>query len=232
MGEPLPAGARALADKLYGEAARGQIVKLLPLTNASEKNLRLAADSFDRARTPIVNLATFYSTSPEIVLRLMRDLDQGSDYLQLIGMDPKVTSHVLVQLPEIGREFATDDFGKAVIGRAEFADFEKLKWQIKLPDALFLLEPLIYDPDWTTTSKEVTIESEQGDRIRVTLEDKVEGKQILIRVLEFDGKAEFGEVRVMISQHEITEIKNATPDQTVLFETIDPGREISIRLFH
>ena len=221
-----------LADRLYQQALSGKIVPLqfLPTDGAYERML-LAADSDSDFAPPVINLATLYSEEPEMVLRVMRDTDRNEDYLQLIGAEAELAAQVMIQIPELDREFITDAEGRVSLAGVELDDVEQLKWQIKLPDASFSLQPLHYDPDHTESAKEVSLQTDSGDRIEVIFEDKTEGKQIVIRVLELDGKTDFAPVRVAISQQETRRIKNVAANEPIEFGLIDPQQEINIRLF-
>lgn len=223
---------RAFADRLYHSALRGKVIALNVLPTAPTfAQMYLAADGQSPESRPVTNLATLYSEDPELVLRVMRDTAQGIDYLQLIGADPELVAHALIQIPEIPREFVADASGRVNLGREELKEFEKLRWQIKLPDARFDLRPLVYDPEHVESVQEITLETEQHDRILVTLAGKTAGKQILIRVLALDGKSDFGSVRVSISQQSVHAVNQVTPNQIVPFDYIDPNQEINIRLF-
>ncbi len=221
-----------LADRLYQQALSGKIVPLqfLPTDGAYERML-LAADSDSDFAPPVINLATLYSEEPEMVLRVMRDTDRNEDYLQLIGAEAELAAQVMIQIPELDREFITDAEGRVSLAGVELDDVEQLKWQIKLPDASFSLQPLHYDPDHTESAKKVSLQTEGGDRIEVVFEDKTEGKQIVIRVLELDGKTDFAPVRVAISQQQTPRIKSVAANEPIEFGFIDPQQEINIRLF-
>ena len=223
---------RAVADRIYQNALRGKAIALNVLPMAQNlAQIYLAADGLASGSQPVTNLATLYSEDPELVLRVMRDSAQGIDYLQLIGADPELVAHALIQIPEIQREFVADASGRVNLEREELKDYENLKWQIKLPDARFDLRPLVYDPEHVESVQEITLETEQHDRILVTLAGKTAGKQILIRVLALDGKTDFGSVRVSISQQSAHAVNSVTPNQVVPFDYIDPNQEINIRLF-
>lgn len=223
---------RLIADRIYNQAMAGRVIPLNVMTAAqSPGQTHIAADGTGRTIKPTINLATLYSEEPEMVLRVMRDFEQGFDYLQLIGTDPELTAHVLIQIQEIKKEYVTDAFGRAVVPKGELGDVETLHWEIKLPDAHFDLRPVVYDPEHVESVREVTLETDQHDRILVTFASKTAGKQILIRVLELDGQTDYDSVRVSISQQQLQEVKNVTPNQIVPFAIIDPNQGINIRLY-
>jgi hypothetical protein len=192
----------------------------------------LAADGEGEFSPPVVNIATFFSDNPEVVLRVMRDTEEKRDYLQLVSADPSLVSNVLVRIPEQDKEFLTDSSGKAEITGIPTEDLEELGWQIKMPDAAFSLETLAYDPDSVEYRREIVLETEQNDRIRVSFEGKTEGKQIAISILELDGKTEFDSVRVILSQNDIAETRSITPSQIATFNLSDKVNTIKIRLFN
>ena len=223
---------RLIADRIYNQAMAGRVIPLNVMsTGQSLGQTHMAADGSGKTIRPAINLATLYSEDPEMVLRVMRDSEQDIDYLQLIGTDPELTAHVLIQIPEINKEYVTDDFGRAVVPKGELGDVETLHWEIKLPDVRFDLRPVVYDPEHVESVHEVTLETDQHDRILVTFASKTAGKQILIRVLELDGQTDYDSVRVSMSQQQLQEVKNVTPNQIVPFAIIDPNQGINIRLY-
>lgn len=230
-GADLPVSAINSANSLLGSAVRGLTVAMHPLADDSESSLRLAADGKSDFEPEVVSIATHCSENPEAVLRIMRDNVRKVEYLHLISDDPALAGHVMIQAPEVGWEFVTDLEGRADIEQKADIDLSKLNWQIKMPDALFSLQPFVYDPDETTEIDTVELTTRDADRISVELHCKREGKQIVIRILELDGKTDFGDVRVFVSQGtESAELK-ASRDKMVAFELSDSDSEIDIRLF-
>ena len=229
--EEIPVKALKLARRLYSEALREQVVQLRAFEKQPPQSFYLAADGAEEAPPDVINLASLYSDDPEFVLRAMRDLKKGYDYLQLIADVPHSASHVLLQIPELGKEFATDDNGRVILDSPLPGDLSQFKWQIKMPDAMFSLKPLVYDPEEVEYRKEMELETERNDRIRITFEGKAKGKQISVRVLELEGKTDFEKVRIYISQKGSGQIKGAEPGKDILFDELKPDTEINIRLF-
>jgi len=230
--EGLPAKAFQLADRLYKDALAGKIISLEPLlSEVSAPPFRLAADGEKEFAPHVQNLTTLCSESPEIILRVMRDLDKGQDYLQLISDDPALSARVMVQIPELKREFITDDNGQATLESGLPNAPEKLTWQIKMPEAVFSLEPLVYDPDKTEYAEDIILETQRKDKIKVTFEGKTEGKQISIRILELDGRTNFGRVKVSVSQQNVSVFKDVKRNELLSFDLIDANDKINIRLF-
>ena len=107
----------------------------------------------------------------------------------------------------------------------------ELRWQIKLPDATFELIPAHYDPEQVEFSTQAVLESDRDDKIQVVLERKTEGKQIVVRVLELEGKDELDSVRISISQGQSGQLAQTRQGEPATFEIADPMRSIQIRLF-
>jgi hypothetical protein len=227
----LPQSALDAADDLYKRALRGMIVDMRPLAGDIDIPLRLAADGGKSFEPDIVNLATLCSEQPEAILRVMRDSSRGIDYVQLISDDPELSRSVMIRIPEIGWESLTDDEGKAIIEKQIGDDISNLKWQIKLPDAVFSMKPLEYDPDETRCSGETELTTADSDRIHIELQSKTEGKQIAIKVLELDGKKDFGDIRVVISQRGVTTTSSTSRDSTISFDLTDTESVVNIRIF-
>jgi len=228
----LPKEAEDLANRLYFEALRCSPIPLsLMRSEEFESGLALAADGESEPEQHIHSIATLYSDDPEIVLRIMRDPEQGFDYMQLICDNDKLVSGAMVQIPELEREILTDDHGYAKLDSMVSDDFMKLKWQIKLPDAVFHLDPLIYDPEQVLYSQETILTSDKNDRIKVKFEGKTEGKQISISILELNGKSDFENIKVIISQKDSSRIKAITVPEDISFKLTNTTDHIIIRLF-
>jgi hypothetical protein len=226
----LPAGVKNFADELYGKAILG---KIIPLTHFGADTISVLYNAADgSAPLPdIINLATYYSENPELVMRVMRDRKKDIDYIQLIGAEPNLTSNILVQLPDENKEFLTDGLGQAILKDISSDKISNLKWQIKMPDASFSLYPLKYDPDKVEYEKEITLETDRHDKIKVTFAGKTEGKQINIRIVELDGKSDFGRVRISVSQNDKTDLHSIAANEILSFNLVKPDSEIKIRLF-
>jgi hypothetical protein len=229
--EAIPLKALKLADRLYETALAGRMISLKPSLPKDTPLLRLAADGDKEFRPRVENITTLCSENPEIVLRIMRDFDRGHDYLQLISDDPALSSHIMVQIPQLQKEFITDENGRAVIDAAVLDKPEQLSWQIRMPDAVFSLEPLVCDPDRTEYTEDIVLTTEKQDKIKVTFEGKTEGKQISIRILELEGRTDFGVVRVSVSQHRTSLFKEMKRDESLSFNLVDADDKINIRLY-
>ncbi len=231
--EPLPEKLRKLADELHEAALRSATIDLKPLTGrvAAPEVSYLAADSAPEEQPGVRNIATLCSEFPEVVLRVMRDSREDRDYLQLLARDPRLAAHVMVRVPQLNREFVTDADGRAEIDLQRAENLEALKWQIKMPDAVFALEPLKYDPDKIEYAKEITLETDRHDRVNVRFEGKTEGKQLSIKVIELGGKTDFGPVRVSITQESQSGLLSAEPGKPVRFGPIDSDTTMNMRLY-
>lgn len=229
--EEIPLKALNLGGRLLTQAMSGRIIDLRPLGEQNWEKLYMAADGEPDHKPGIINLGTLYSEDPELVLRVMRDSEKGYDYLQLIADDPLIASHVMVRIPEIEKEFLTDDNGRAILDETLAENIAQMKWQIKMPDAVFSLQPLVYDPEAVEYKKEMILETEKKDKIVISFEGKTEGKQITVRIQQLEGKSDFGQVIVSISQQGVSEMVRVTPDKAVSFGIVGPGSEIKIRLF-
>jgi len=229
----LPERLRGLAGRLLENALANSVIDLKPLVADRDKSfaLYLAADGAKSKNGAIRNLATLCSEDPEVVLRVMRDPDQGGDYLQLLAEDECLAAHVMVRLPELDREFITDAEGRAELDLTDTGDLEQLKWQIKMPDAVFELEPLKYDPDKTEYAQEVTLETDRHDLIEIRFEGKTEGKQLSIKVVELDGHADYKPTKVAVTQQDGQIIQTIAPGQSIDFGPIDSNTTINIRLY-
>lgn len=218
------------ADRLFAAAMRGLVISLSRLEERSLLTTHsLAADGEPRSPT-VESLATYYSESPEFILRLMRDHVRRCDYLQLVG-EADSGGDVLLRIADLDREYLTDNAGRVDLEFGELESTEVLNWEIRLPDATFSLASLVYDPEQIEKSDTFALESESGDKIQVRLEKKTEGRQIVIQLLALDGRADFEPVRVAICQSKASQIQAAGPRDLLRFELSDPIQEIRIRLF-
>jgi len=231
--KPLPEKLRQLADNLFDDALRSTIIDLKPLTTGTAETPAsyLAADGEPHRRSGVHSVATFCSENPEVVLRVMRDPQKGNDYLQLLAEDSRLAAHVMVQVPELGKEIITDAEGRAAVDLEPTENLEQLKWQLKMPEAVFSLEPLQYDPEKVEYAEEVVLETDRHDRVEVRFEGKTEGKLLAIRVVALDGRADFGSARISVSQENKSRLLTVAPGQAVEFGPIDSDTTINIRLY-
>jgi hypothetical protein len=227
----VPMAAKALADRFYAEALKSLNIELIPMLKEHPSISYLAAEGEIEKPSGVANLATFYSEKPEMILRVMRDYGQGYDYLQLTGNEPELVSNILLTVPELDREFVTDDFGRATFIDPLPQKIDALKWQIKMPDAVFALEPLQYNPEAIQYRTDMILETDRHDKIKINFEGKAEGKQINISILSLEGKADFSAVKVVVSCKQATEIKSVRALETCSFQVNEPGEEIKIRIF-
>ncbi|RJP70537.1 MAG: hypothetical protein C4532_09175 [Candidatus Abyssobacteria bacterium SURF_17] len=230
---PLSEAEIRLRERLRIAALPGTVIDLLPLT-AETSDLSepyMAADGLPAKKPDITNLATLFSEEPEIVLRVMRDSALGRDYLQVVAADTEMAAHVMVCLPDLGCEFVTDASGRADLDLSGADNIDRLKWQIRMPEAVFSLEPLQYDPERIEYAEEIILETERRDRIEIRFEGRTDGKQLVVRVLEIDGNREFTPVRVLVSQSGRNQLATGKPGRTVEFGPIDASTSIQIRLY-
>ncbi|MDD3731824.1 MAG: hypothetical protein PHU88_05550 [candidate division Zixibacteria bacterium] len=221
----------ASAKKLYYGADKNKVIELYLLSETTPLDTYLAADGKAEIQPDIINLATFYSEDPELVLLVMRNKNNNQDYLQLVSDNPEMVAHALVQVPELEIEQITDFSGRANLDKPFTSDITQYKWQIKLPEAVFELAPLEYDPDKTEYQKEIILETDHNDRIQITFEGKTAGKQLSLRILELDGHSDFPEVKVVVNQEELVETKTAGPMTPVTFNLHKTDKAIKIRLY-
>lgn len=221
-----------LIDHLYQDSIKGRIFELVPLAaQPAADQVLLAADGEAVRPGRVHSLTTQISRDPEIVLNLVRDTAGKRDYLQLMAEDQSLVADVLVQIPELDQEYLTDHEGRAEVESDQAIDWSSLKWQIKMPEAIFELEPLHYDPDEIKTQKDITLTTESGDAIKVRLQSREAGMSIDITVLTIDGKSEFGPIKVSVSQGDTCSLRDSASDQPISFVISNENEKVNIRLF-
>jgi hypothetical protein len=226
--EEITLEAATLAERLHREALTGKTISLNALrSEAGEPVLPLAADGERQDGTTADQTLTLYSEQPEVVLRVVRGSQPSDNYLQLISDDSSLVSHVLVQAPQLDEEYLTDEQGRADLGSPPPELTDDLKWQIKMPDAVFDLEPLAYDPNKTEYSQQIVLETEKQDKIEVTFEGKTEGKKLSLRIIALEGSSDFGEVTVVVDRQR----SDVSADDPATFELADLDEAVCIRLF-
>jgi len=180
-----------------------RIIELIPMSFESMPvPFRLAADGRPPGR-PIEGLehaATLYAADPELVLRVMRDRRTGEELLHLIGTDPDLTSNVLIHIVEPSLDFMTDGQGVAHLGPHRLQNPETLHWQVRLPEAVFALSPLQYNPEQPGAKREFELETDADNRIRVALESRTEGMMLHLTLLRIGGSENLQRARLVITQ--------------------------------
>lgn len=231
--QPLPQKMLNLADRLFIDSFRGRIIELNHLTgpNATGDSSLMAAHGAESESPGVKCIATLYSENPELVMRLMHDPSRDSNYLHLIADTPELTDHVLVQIPEFKKEFITDENGIADIDLSDIQNIGDAVWQIKMPDAVFELEQLVYEPEKTEYSYEQLLETDRGDKIRIRLEGRSESKLLSIEVLELAGQKNIGEVTACVTCRTNSDLKSVPPKKPVSFGPLDANSTIQIRLY-
>ncbi len=210
----------------------GLTIELLPLKMAQKPpRNQLAADSSAVPQPESLSIATLYSENPEIVMKLMRDQHDGSKYIQLIAESANFIKNVLVCAPESGMQVVTDSEGKAVIDSDLPEDPASLRWQICLPEATFDLEPLVYDPEKVEYSQGTVLETDRGDRVRLTITGKTVGKQIEVELLQLDGQSDFAAVKIVLIEGSHRLMQDATLGQRILFTLPENTSNINLRIF-
>jgi len=229
---PLSEKASDLAESLFLPAATRRVIPLESLDASSNYgDYRIAADSSEDQPKHDFSLATLISEDPDLIVRVMRSPEKELDYLHLVSEDESLISGVMVQLPDLGTEFITDQSGHATIGSQIPGDYSKLRWQIRMPDAVFSLEPLNYDRESVLSSNEVTLRSESQDEIAIRFETTAASMQISIRILKLAGRTDFGRLRVAVSQVRSASMEEVAPEKVITFNVADPQDTITIKLF-
>jgi len=228
----IPSRVKELADRLYTQSLRGRLIHLRPLEEPDiGPSVLMAADGQMQDKRSIESLGTVYSDNPEIVLCLMRDNKLGQYYLQVVSDDPNLFENVLVEAPQIGQSVVTDKNGRADLHAIKTDSPSDLRWQIRMPEAVFELEEFTFDPDSTEYHRETILDSDQGDRIRVTLEGKGEGKQIELEILELDGNTDIGQMQVMVSLDDDLKTFHLHNQNKVVIDSSEQYQTMRIRLY-
>jgi hypothetical protein len=221
-----------VATGLYRDACRGQIISLTPLPgDLNPEELCLAADG-QPARVPeIEELATLASEASDLVLRLMHDHAASQDFLQLVAEDYSEIAHTLVQIPSMKCEFVTDDKGRADLPPAGEITWDKVDWQIKMPEAVFDLKPLEFTPDQPDYSHSVELDTEQADRIRVTFEGRDDSCSIVVEVLELRGETDLAPMQAIVTAGSHGHSVRTITGQPIVLDLLDSDTPITIRLY-
>lgn len=228
---PSPAVVNFLAS-LEQPERRGLIIDLLSLpTEAGQQKGYLAADSPVDPHPEMLSIATLYSENPEIVLKMMRNQSDGSRYLQVIAESDELTANVLVCAPAIGAQIATDTHGRAPLPHELSANPGNLLWQVRLPEVTFDLKPLIFNPEKIEYSNATVLETDRGDRIRITFVGKTVGKQIEVELLALDGKTDFAQAKILLVEDRHIELKSIESGARVLFTLPEQAATVNLRIF-
>lgn len=230
-GHDLNQTASEITSDIMERLNRKNIIPLFSITAPEAQSTKLmAADGQATESNYLHTLITLGSESPEVVLKLMRNPKTGCDFIQLIGDNKEQITNVLVQLPDIDKEFLTDSNGLAQIDQ-QFESYENLKWQIKLPSAVFELQKVEFDSEKAESVSRTILISDADDKLEVILEKKSEGAQLNIRILEVAGKKVDGEIRAVVAQKDMYDTKFLKPEQASVFDLTDSEASIKIRLF-
>lgn len=221
-----------IASSIFAGQSLPKIVHLSPFHRNTLPGQRiLAADGKHIGEQPLQNLATWYSQEQDIVVRVMRDTERAVDFLQVIAPDESLMSHVLIESADSQLTYVTDGQGKVEFALRQIEELASIRWQIRLPEAVFQLNSLSYDPERIKSETDTILESPGGDKVSIKLQEKTEGKEIILRVLALDGNAQYQHARVAITSTSGTVVKPVTPSDILRFTLIDVNTEIGIRIF-
>lgn len=223
--EQLPERFNNLADKMFQLAVYPNIIEL-KLVKFNSRRYHLAADG-KTDFVPIENIATLSCSDSDVVLQLIRDNEKKIDYIQLLA---DTVAHIVIEVPEKNISFVTDEFGRALLTDVDIPMLVKCKWRINKSDVTFDLQEFVYDPDITEESTEIILCSEKNDKIKVILENKTEGKQIVVEIIALDGDENFESVKVGLVQGNKMLLNDSKPLKSVVFP-VGKSKEIKIRLF-
>jgi len=218
-----------IVARLAPVPVNARIIPLHRLDAADNGEPLLAADSgganTSSARSILV------SEIQDLVLTIANDPAGKSAQLQVTTAEASAAAFLLLEAPEIGRSFVTDANGRVEIERTEIGDPARLKWQIRMPDAVFDLERISDNPDLVRASAETELTTPQGDVVRVRLSDHPDGLSVAVRVVALHGRQDFKRARVMLTQPGLALIDEQTADGTSLFGALDAAQAISLRVF-
>ncbi len=221
-----------IASGIFAGRSSPNIIHLSPFHRNPLPGQRILAADGERANEPVLqNLATWFSQEQDIVVRVMRDTEHAVDFLQVIAPDESLMSHVLIESADSRLTYVTDGQGKVEFGLRQVENIASIKWQIRLPEAVFRLDSLTYDPNRVKSETDTILESPGGDKVSIKLQEKAEGKEIIVRVLALDGNERYQHARVAITSKNGTEVKPVTPSDTLKFALVDANTEIGIRIF-
>ena len=167
----------------------------------------------------------------ELVLRVMRNHDRHRDFVQLVADDPATVAHILVQIPDLNCEFMTDASGRADLPEGERDDYRAMKWQVRFPEAVFDLQPLLSAPRDSSSSDEVTLTTEQGDEIVVVLESASAGQTLSVTVKSVRGVTDFDKLRAYVTTAHESARARLAPDKPVYVGPVDSRSTLKISLF-
>lgn len=218
-------------DEMVSRLAQtpARIIPLSRLDDADYREQLLAADS--GGANTLSARSILVSETQDLVLTIASDPAGQSAQLQITTAEASAAAFLLLEAPEIGRSFVTDANGRVEIERSILRDPARLKWQIRLPDAVFNLERISANPDLVRASAETELTTPQGDVVRVWLSDHPDGLSVAVRVVALHGRHDFKRARVMLTQPGLALIDEQTADGTSLFGALDSAQAISLRVF-
>ncbi len=234
MQNEIPLKAHHVFDRLRLNALTGRKYDLEPLSDpAKRRDLYMAADGHEdeQDHPGLVSMGSFACEDPELILRLMRDNREGSDYLQLIGDDQALVAHVLVTAPEIDYEALTDAEGRAVLNLDSGIIPAELHWQVRMPDAVFRLEPIEFKADRIENEESFDLKTDNDDHVEVRIMKRGEGHQLSLKLLKIGGKSDFEDARIVVWADDESAQTVINSGGTFQLDLASKPSNINIRLF-
>lgn len=172
------------------------------------RTYRLAAKGAEEEETP--GSLTMISTDQQILMKVVRDQKTGEAWLYLLSDQPENCRHALVFPFMLNQGYITDDSGRVNLGKIEWPSDERLTAEIRLPSATFHLAPLIqFEP-----GKPQTIESSDGDILKITYHSEGQYRRLDIQIVELRGVNQDIPLRLAVCERDSTRLQVLHPALT------------------
>lgn len=156
---------------------------------------RLAAQSRVQTEGEITSMS-LVSADQRVLLKVIKEGSTQDFWLYVIADEAELYQRVAVRPFGDDREYITDESGKVFLGPVEIESKSLTKAEIRIPRAVFVLEPFRgYE-----SSGDVVLRADTGDEIRVGLRRIGSDQEIEIELVKLSRSSTSGPFRLAVQE--------------------------------
>lgn len=191
----------------------------------------LAAASTDVARLkPFHNLGVLTTEDGEILVRLIRTEKNSHITLHLISDHPQNYKNVLVTIPNVDKEYISDNMGKVHLGNLSLPKATDLLVKVQTPFASFDLTPIDIWGAEEVAQTEIVLTNERNDSIKVEFIPSDLNFTLKVHLLKIPS-AENNHFRIMVTRGKQDPKMIKIKKGLAVFQGLKKNSELSIKVF-
>lgn len=191
----------------------------------------LAAASTDVVQLkPFQNLGVLTTQDGEILVRVIRTVKNSEITLHLISDHEQNYRNVLVSIPNVNKEYISDDNGKVHLGDLSLPETKDLLVKVQTPCASFDLTPLDIWGTEEVAQTEIVLTNERNDSIKVEFISSDLDYALKVHLLKIPS-ADNKRLRIMVTRGKRDPKIIKTKKGLAVFQGLKRNGELSIKVF-